>query len=193
MSFDDAKLEQPIVESPAPAVDLITPSAPEPSAPSDGIRLWIAALEGVQDKLEAGCRVADLESGPGESIIVLARAYPRSHFFGFDLSVDQVEAARQAARRAGVIAHMYFQPGSANDFPGWGFDLVTLFGGLCNLAHPIGAARRVRTALSPDGTWLIVEPTGSEERVRQVVEAAGFTRFRRVVDSASNQVFEVRL
>ena len=45
---------------------------------------WIAALPDGKDKLESGARVADVGWGKGASTLRMARAYPKSQFFGFD-------------------------------------------------------------------------------------------------------------
>ncbi len=45
---------------------------------------WIPALEGVDAKLRAGARVADIGCGHGASTLLMASSYPRSEFFGFD-------------------------------------------------------------------------------------------------------------
>lgn len=46
------------------------------------ISSWIPALEGVQEKLERGATVADVGCGHEASTLIMARAYPRSRFFG---------------------------------------------------------------------------------------------------------------
>jgi len=100
------------------------------------------------------------------------------------------------------------------------------------MGDPVGAARHVHGTLSPDGTWMIVEPRAGdrvednlnpvgrafysfstllctpaslsqevglalgaqagEARIRDVVQAGGFTRFRRVAETPFNLVFEAR-
>jgi len=61
------------------------------------VQSWIPALEGVEAKLRRGARVADVGCGLGASTILLAQAYPKSQFFGFDYHAPSVTAARSRA------------------------------------------------------------------------------------------------
>jgi SAM-dependent methyltransferase len=119
---------------------------------------WIPALEGVQDKLERGARVADVGCGHGASTIVMALAYPASTFIGSDYHDASIERARAAAAEAGVADRIHFEVSSAKDYSGDGYDLVAVFDCLHDMGDPVGAARHVHETLAPDGTWLIVEP-----------------------------------
>ncbi len=119
---------------------------------------WIPALDGVQAKLERGARVADVGCGLGASTIILAKAFPRSTFVGFDYHQASVDKARERAHAAGVADRVRFEVASAKSFPGTGYDLIAFFDCLHDMGDPVGAARHVRQALAPDGTWLVVEP-----------------------------------
>jgi len=119
---------------------------------------WIPALDGVEAKLRAGAKVADVGCGHGASTIEMAKAFPASTFVGFDGHGPSIERATQAAREAGVADRVRFEVADAASFPGEGYDLVAHFDCLHDMGDPDGAARRVREALAPDGTWLIVEP-----------------------------------
>jgi SAM-dependent methyltransferase len=119
---------------------------------------WIPALDGVEAKLRAGARVADVGCGHGASTIVLAKAYPSSTFHGFDYHAESIDAARKAAAEAGVGDRVTFEVASAAEYPGTGYDLVAFFDSLHDMGDPVGAARHVRESLAPDGTWLLVEP-----------------------------------
>ena len=123
---------------------------------------WIPALNGVQAKLQAGARVADVGCGLGASTVLLAQAYPASTFTGSDYHEGSIELARKRAADAGVANHISFEAASAQTFSGTGYDLVTMFDCLHDMGDPVGAAKRVREALAPDGTWLLVEPAAAD-------------------------------
>jgi ubiquinone/menaquinone biosynthesis C-methylase UbiE len=123
---------------------------------------WIPALDGVDAKLTAGARVADLGCGLGSSSVLLAEAYPRTTIVGSDLHTESIELARKKAAEAGVSDRVSFEVASAQTFTGADYDLVTMFDALHDMGDPVGAAKRVRQALAPDGTWLLVEPFASD-------------------------------
>ena len=118
---------------------------------------WIPALEGVKEKLERGAHVADVGCGHGASTVLLARAFPKSRFSGFDYHGPSIERARELAREGGVADRVTFERASAKEFPGT-YDLIAFFDCLHDMGDPRGAAAHVRAALRPDGTWMIVEP-----------------------------------
>jgi SAM-dependent methyltransferase len=193
---------------------------------------WIPALDGVQAKLEHGGRVADVGCGHGASTILMAQAFPDSQFTGFDYHAPSIEHARQAAADAGLDDRVRFEVASAKEYPGGPYELVAMFDCLHDMGDPVGAAAHVLDSLSPDGTWLIVEPyagdrlqdnltavgrvyygastlictpasrdqevglalgaQAGEARLRDVVTAGGFTRFRRATETPFNIVLEAR-
>jgi len=123
---------------------------------------WIPALTGVEEKLKAGARVADIGCGHGASTLLMAKAYPKSKFTGFDYHDASIESARASAKRQNMQDTVKFEVASAASFPGSGYDLVTFFDCLHDMGDPVGAARHVRQALAPDGTWMIVEPIAGD-------------------------------
>ncbi|MBB3134757.1 2-polyprenyl-3-methyl-5-hydroxy-6-metoxy-1,4-benzoquinol methylase [Rhizobium pisi] len=122
------------------------------------INEWIPALAGMDDKLKAGANVADVGCGHGASTILMAQAYPASHFTGFDYHRPSIERAKAAAKEAGVADRVTFEQGRASEFPGRGYDMVAMFDCLHDMGDPVGAGRHVKETLAPNGTWLIVEP-----------------------------------
>jgi SAM-dependent methyltransferase len=123
---------------------------------------WLPALDGVIAKLRSGASVADAGCGFGASTVIMAQAFERSTFAGFDIHEPSIDAARTAAAEAGVDHRAKFELASAKTFPGEGYDLVCLFDTLHDMGDPVGAARHIHQALAPDGTLLLVEPNAAD-------------------------------
>jgi 2-polyprenyl-3-methyl-5-hydroxy-6-metoxy-1,4-benzoquinol methylase len=132
---------------------------------------WIAALEGVSEKLAAGAKVADVGCGHGASTIVMAQAFPNSTFVGFDSHGSSIATARQRAEAAGMHGNTRFEMASAKDYDEGEFDLICFMDCLHDMGDPVGAARHARQALKVDGTLLLVEPAagdGVEDNINPV-------------------------
>jgi SAM-dependent methyltransferase len=196
---------------------------------------WIPALDGVQARLEAGACVADVGCGHGASTILMAQAFPRSRFTGFDYHAPSIAHAQLAAEDAGVADRVAFEVASAKEYPRdseGGYALVTMFDCLHDMGDPVGASAHVLDTLADDGTWMLVEPNAGdrlqdnlnpvgrvfyaastlvctpasraqevglalgaqagERRLREVLEAGGFTRVRRATETPFNIVLEAR-
>jgi SAM-dependent methyltransferase len=134
-----------------------------PSYAANLISSWIPSLKGVQQKLEAGARVADVGCGKGASTLLMAKAFPHSRFFGFDYHDKSIEAARESAKKNGVADRVTFEVSKAKDFPGGDYDLVAVFDCLHDMGDPVGAAAHVRKSLAGNGTWMIVEPFANDQ------------------------------
>jgi SAM-dependent methyltransferase len=133
---------------------------------------WVPSLHGLHDKLDAGAKVADVGCGHGASTLILAQAYPKSSFHGFDYHAPSVQAATQAAERAGLSGRVRFEVASAKTFPGQTYDLVAMFDCLHDMGDPVGASRHVLQALAPDGHWMIVEPF-AQDRLEDNLTSVG--------------------
>lgn len=198
------------------------------------VSAWIPALTGIDARLREGGTVADIGCGHGASTLIMARAYPRARFFGFDPHAPSIAQARQRAADAGLADRVIFETASATDFPGQDYTLITYFDCFHHMGDPVGAARHAREAIAPDGSVLMVEPMAGETvaenlnpvgkayaaatvlcctpdavaggaspeaalgaiapdaRLREVMEAGGFTQFRRATETPFNRVFEIR-
>jgi 2-polyprenyl-3-methyl-5-hydroxy-6-metoxy-1,4-benzoquinol methylase len=126
------------------------------------ISSWIPSLDGVKEKLEKGALVADVGCGHGASTILMAKTYPNSTFIGFDFHKPSILFATRKAKASGVSKNTKFQVAKATSFPGKGYDFITCFDCLHDMADPEGAAKHARKTLAPDGTWMIVEPNAKD-------------------------------
>jgi SAM-dependent methyltransferase len=128
---------------------------------------WIPALDGVEEKLKRGGLVADIGCGYGASTMVMAEAYPRSKFFGFDFHHPSIVHARTLAEKNG-LTNARFETVTARKSPGSGYDLVAFFDCLHDMGDPVGALSHAREVLKPDGTCMIVEPFAGDSLVENL-------------------------
>jgi SAM-dependent methyltransferase len=195
------------------------------------IATWIPALTGIEEKLKAGGKVADVGCGHGASTIIMAKAYPNSQFWAFDNHEASIAHAREAAEAAGVSDRVQFEVANAQNLPDRQYDMIAFFDCLHDMGDPIGACKRAAEVLGPNGSALIVEPmagntveenfnpigrtfagastlcctsnsmalngpalgaVATEEAIRNVVLAGGFTQFRRATETPFNRIFEAR-
>ncbi len=126
------------------------------------VQNWLPALDGVEAKLKAGAKVADVGCGVGFSTLLMAEAFPESEFVGFDFHAPSIEEARGHAKTHGVGDRVRFEVATAKDIAETGFDLVTCFDCLHDMGDPRGCATHMRRVLKDDGTWMIVEPIAGD-------------------------------
>jgi SAM-dependent methyltransferase len=136
------------------------------------VQQWLPALDGVVQQLEAGIDVADVGCGHGHSTLLMAQAFPKSRFHGFDTHSASIEEARRNAEQAGVSDRVRFDIARAVDYPDRRFGLICFFDVLHDLGDPVAAARRAAETLAPGGTVLLVEPFAND-RVEDNLGAVG--------------------
>jgi SAM-dependent methyltransferase len=121
-------------------------------------RKWLTSMPDLVSRLEAGIRVADIGCGSGAAVLTMARAYPASEVRGYDVDPLSVERARASAAQEG-LENAHFEVCDAESIPtDPGFDLITTFDVIHDLARPRPVLAHFRAALRPDGTFLMVEP-----------------------------------
>ncbi|RJQ83911.1 MAG: class I SAM-dependent methyltransferase [Desulfobacteraceae bacterium] len=123
---------------------------------------WLPALDGVVQRLEDGIDVADVGCGYGHSTLLMAEAFPRSRFHGFDTHAGSIQEARRNAARAGLGARVTFDVAGAVDYPNKNYGLICFFDCLHDLGDPVAAARHAAGVLAPAGTVMLVEPFAND-------------------------------
>jgi SAM-dependent methyltransferase len=124
---------------------------------------WLPALQGVVPKLQAGASVADIGCGHGASTVLMAQAFPKSRFVGYDIHAPSIKAAAERATAGGVAKQITFSQATAQTYKGTEFDLICFFDCLHDMGDPVGAARHAYQSLKPDGTVLLVEPFAGDK------------------------------
>lgn len=124
---------------------------------------WLPALDGVEARLRAGAKVADIGCGLGSSTVLMAEAFPNSTFHGFDFHRPSIEQARQRAAANGVSGNTLFEAVTAKEIPAAAYDLICMFDALHDMGDPVGAARHIRECLAADGTLMLVEPLAGDK------------------------------
>ena len=123
---------------------------------------WLPALDGVVERLEAGITVADIGCGHGHSTALMAKAFPRSRFHGFDTHAASIAEAKRIASEADLGDRVRFGVASAVDYPNKDFGLICFFDCLHDMGDPVAAARHAAEVLAPDGTVMLVEPFAND-------------------------------
>jgi 2-polyprenyl-3-methyl-5-hydroxy-6-metoxy-1,4-benzoquinol methylase len=119
------------------------------------VPMIIPALDGVDEKLRAGARVADIGCGAGVALLAMAEAYPASEFHGYDPSAHAIERAQAKASELG-LENVRLHTAGGEAFPAdASFDFVLTFDCLHDMTRPAEVIAAIRRGIRPDGTWLI--------------------------------------
>lgn len=118
-------------------------------------------VPGLIDRLEQGIDAADVGCGSGHAANVMAGAFPRSRFTGFDLSDTGIAAARAEADHMGLANVRFEQRDAARLGETARFDLITTFDAVHDQARPDLMLAGIADALRPGGVYLCVDVRAS--------------------------------
>jgi SAM-dependent methyltransferase len=138
---------------------------------------WIPAIPGLEAKLQAGARVADVGCGNGQALLILAQAYPQSQLIGYDNYELAIKNARRRAAEAGLDSRVrYEQRDVVQGIPGR-YDLITVFDTVHDMVDPVGALTAIRKALAPDGVLLWTEFNLSGDLTENLAHPLNLAKF----------------
>lgn len=121
------------------------------------VEVELRLAPGLVERLQAGIRVADIGCGQGHVLNLMAEAFPRSRFTGYDFVPANITAATEEAARMS-LDNVDFQVKDIALLDATGeFDLITGFDVIHDQAHPDVVLKRVATALKPDGLFFMVD------------------------------------
>jgi 2-polyprenyl-3-methyl-5-hydroxy-6-metoxy-1,4-benzoquinol methylase len=118
-------------------------------------------VPGLTDSLEQGIRVMDVGCGSGLALILLAKNFPKSEFFGIDLSREAIEnGAKEASENGATNLNL-----EVMDVSDWNakeaYDLITTFDAVHDQAKPDMVLKKICHALKSAGTYLMQDIAGS--------------------------------
>lgn len=114
-------------------------------------------VPGSTARLEAGIDVADIGCGSGHAINLMAAAHPASRFTGYDFSGSAIAQAREEAERWQLGNVEFIETDVAALGVTNGYDLITAFDSIHDLAEPQTVLANIRRALRDDGHLLMVD------------------------------------
>ena len=140
---------------------------------------WIPAMEGVEDKLKAGAKVADIGCGLGTSSMLMAEQYPNSTIHAYDFHAPSIDEAKKRAKEKG-LTNLEFFVSDAGAIPQESYDLACIFDAWHDMGDPVGIARSIKDTLADGGTFMVVEPMaldGLQNNIENNPGAAMFYAF----------------
>ena len=117
---------------------------------------WLPSLEDVTEKLIRGGSVADIGCGHGASTLIMARSFPKSHFYGFDAHEESIRVAEQRRLESG-LQNVVFQSCPVHAIPQGNYDLALFLDSFHEMGTTMAVAAYVRSLLSRNGTLMLVE------------------------------------
>jgi SAM-dependent methyltransferase len=137
------------------------------------IDVTLPLVPGLVDRLRDGLDVADVGCGSGHAVNLMAGAFPRSRFTGFDFSDTGITAARAEASRKGLTNARFEQRDAAHLGETARFDFITTFDAVHDQARPDLVLAGIAAALRPDGVYLCVDTSASSTLAENVDHPLG--------------------
>ncbi len=129
------------------------------------MRDWLPKLKFIKNKLQNGISFADFGCGVGRSTVELAKAFPKSKFYGFDAYDKNIETATQYALEGGVENNTEFTHWTvAQGSPG-AFDIVAAFDLIHDLPDPEEGLRVIKTSMKLGGTFLLMDIEATDDPI----------------------------
>lgn len=128
----------------------------------------LPVVPGLVERLKRGIDVADFGCGGGLAMLTLARAFPNSRFFGFDLCEDAFAGTAEVATREGLRNLSFHEKDLSRGEEVGVFDMVTAFDAVHDQADPKGFLWLIRQSLRPGGVYLMQDIGGSRDLEKNI-------------------------
>lgn len=121
------------------------------------LQKWVPAMPSVHAMLQEGVSVGDVGCGSGRVLILLAQAFPRSQYVGYEIFPPVLERAQANAAEAGVEDRIRFVAIDGDGSLPEVHQLITAFEVIHDAADPLSLLRMVRRSLAPDGRFICMD------------------------------------
>ena len=121
------------------------------------LQVILPLVSGLEQRLQAGIDVADVGCGSGHALNIMAQAFPRSRFAGYDFSQEGIAAAQAEAKQVGLTNTRFeARDVSGLDIPDH-YDFITAFDSIHDQARPAEVLKAIEKALRPGGVFLMLD------------------------------------
>lgn len=137
------------------------------------LQTTLPLVDGLVDRLRSGIEVADIGCGSGHAINLMAAAFPKSRFVGYDFSDEGLAAGRAEAKEK-KLSNARFEPKDVSTLDSAAaFDFITSFDAIHDQAHPDRVLAVIRRALRPGGVYLCVDIAASSDLAKNLDHPLG--------------------
>jgi len=113
------------------------------------------------EKLHKGINVAEFGCGCGHDLNTLAKAFPASKFYGFDLLEDSIKYANDEAKTSGILNVEFHQQDINELKTSETYDFIMVFNVIHDLTHPTKVIQMIHSLLKPSGIFLMADVNSS--------------------------------
>jgi 2-polyprenyl-3-methyl-5-hydroxy-6-metoxy-1,4-benzoquinol methylase len=125
------------------------------------VDVTLPLASGLVERLQSGIDVADIGCGQGHAINLMAKAFPKSRFIGYDFSEQGIAAGKAEAKAWGLTNAHFEVKDVATLGESRAFDLITAFDVIHDQAKPRRVLQGIADSLKPNGVFLCVDIAAS--------------------------------
>jgi SAM-dependent methyltransferase len=140
---------------------------------ADLVKVTLALVPGLVERLRTGIDVADVGCGSGHAVNLMAQSFPASHFVGLDVSEPALAAARAESEKLGVTNATFVQQDAASLDGRERYDFITTFDSVHDQARPDLVLAGIARWLRRGGVYLCVDMSASSTLAENISHPIG--------------------
>lgn len=141
------------------------------------VQTTLPIVPGIVERLKAGIEAADIGCGSGHAVNLMARAFPKSRFTGYDFSKEGIAAAKAEAKKWKLSNTRFMVQDVSRLHERDRFDFITTFDAVHDQAKPKTVLKALARALKPDGVYLMVDIAASSNVHENIDHPLGSTLY----------------